>query len=422
MLLFMASVVDAKSVVKYSGIDSLAFRTHFYMDVYDDTNQERLTKGKAGWSSFDVEVIGGDFSKGVVRFSRNLVYQNKDMVVVKLKHHYGKLISTDSIEVPSLRSIRLNYKVAPGNAGEYLPLEIKGITQEGTLQTTEKPGELSWDDFLLTCRGDTVNPRYFFIPFHTDLPRQLAVKATFLHDTSINHTLQIPVTYSDSLYFDFNGAKGRRGANGKPGDPNSLYNRDGGRGENGGEGHDPIGLNVVIIPLESENGDLLKVLMISDSFQHFFFLHPDSGRVFIELNGGMGGRGGNGGNGATGLETARQVKLHKGGDGGNGGHGGNGGNGGKMYLITNKQGQAYAQNFYVSNDGGKGGLGGFGGQGGKSYLRENMGFFERIFFSKKGEDGEIGSRGYNGYASENPILWLIDDEELLDLLLDSETW
>lgn len=418
----VSPIVKAQTIAKYRGLDSLAYNSFFFIDVFDADKNTYLTKGKDGWTAFDVEIVGGHFSKGVVHFKRTNVYANKDVVVVKLKHHYGKLIKTDTIAVPRPQSIRLNYLSAPGNAGEFLPLEIKSLTENGKVQSTSNPSQLSWNDFVLTCRKDTLNPKFFFIPWYPDAPAQLDLKLSFLADTNIQHVLKLPVKYSDTLTFNFSGEIGEPGYFGRNGGSLSTSNRDGEPGINGAKGATPAGLNVVLIPLESDFGDLLKILFISDSFKHIVLLNADSGQVYIQMNGGQGGRGGNAGNGANGQTGMKNARLNYGGDGGRGGFGGDGGNGGEMFLVTNKQGEQYSGVVQLMNAGGKGGLGGFGGSGGKSYPRDGAGFFERKFFKHKGIDGSMGSRGYNGNSGPNPILWIVNDDELLQLMLDSETW
>ncbi|MGB0432603.1 MAG: hypothetical protein ACPGLV_19150, partial [Bacteroidia bacterium] len=65
---------------------------------------------------------------------------------------------------------------------------------------------------------------------------------------------------------------------------------------------------------------------------------------------------------------------------------------------------------------------GFGGKGGKTVIRDNAGFFEKQIIGTDGADGYMGNIGVDGNGGTGPILWLVKDDEILDLLLESETW
>jgi hypothetical protein len=303
-----------------------------------------------------------------------------------------------------------------------LKLDLGALYSNGRSAKRSSDAGLDWNLFTLTCRGDTFNPEFFFVPYFADSPNAVYVKATYNYDSTVNHGFVLNCTYSDTLEFDFSGADGERGKNGRDALRQTYSDANGGWGWNGGDGEDAPNLNMVLIPLEAGKQELLKVLLLSENYQHYFFIDPTKSKIKVDLDGGRGGLGGNGGNGADGTPNATSNRQTQGGNGGRGGSGGNGGNGGELKVITSQAGKEYAKVVLVKNDGGKGGLAGFGGKGGITYIRKNAGFFERKVYGNNGEDGAMGNLGFDGSGGPGPILWLVDDSEILNLLLESETW
>lgn len=417
-----AGHVSAQYKLEAKETDSAMYTGAFSLQVRDTVQDRLVAYGSRGWSSFEVLPDVGSFDNGQIFFDRGQVYRNGNSIMVTLKYR-DQIQKPVKVKLASLKAFRLNYEEQPGNAGERLSLDIRILMSDNAVQKASSPRGYSWDDFILTCREDTFsNPNYFFIPQYADSPEVLYIKAAFRWDTSYFHYLPIDVSYSDTLNFDFSGAHGKRGKVGKEGQSDKEYYRNGGYGNFGQAGGNGMNINVVLIPLESDQGDMVKLLFISDTFNHVLIIDPKRNHVHLNLNGGNGGRGGNGGKGADGLENSNNSRLTKGGDGGNGGSGGDGGSGGEMHLVTNTSGREYANLITIDNDGGKGGLGGFGGRPGTTVIRASAGFFEKKLRGSEGYEGEMGYTGIDGTSGMRPILWLVDDEEILKLLLESESW
>ncbi|MBI1185026.1 hypothetical protein GC194_12190 [bacterium] len=343
---------------------------------------------------------------------------------IVIKSLNDKELLNEEVAIPQPEEIRLSYTVTPGYVGELLPLQVGCIFSNGRVGTTTTYTDITWQMFTLTCRGDTLDPHFLFFPYYVDSPEFLQFTATFNGDTSVNHSLFLNCFYSDTLTFDFSGADGLPGKNGANGHDELAYYRNGRWGQNGEDGLHGTNLNVVLIPLQAEEGEkeMLKILFISDTFHHVLLINPDKALIRINLSGGDGGKGGDGGRGANGSENAENSKMARGGDGGSGGNGGQGGTGGEMYLITNAAGKSYAHLVQVVNSGGHGGAPGAGGKGGQTYVRVNAGFFEKMVNGSNGENGIPGKAGMDGYDGVRPVLWLVDDSELLQLLQESEGW
>lgn len=426
LLLWCAVFCSAEAMAQYKlevkELDSALFEGRFALEVRDTVQNRVVAAGYRGWSNFQVLTSSGVFDDGYVTFNRGEVYSNGNKVKITLKYQ-EKEQNSKMVKLPALKAFRLNYVDLPGNAGERLKLDVKILLNDDKVQSATHPRGYSWDDFLLTCRNDTFNnPKFFFIPQYVDSPEVLYLKATFRWDTSYFHYLPIDIHYADTLQFDFSGNDGRNGKTGKNGRSDQEYYRNGSYGSFGRIGENGMNVNVVLIPLESDMGDMIKLLFISDTFNHVLIIDPKRNHVILDISGGNGGRGGNGGNGANGIENSNNPRLTKGGDGGNGGNGGDGGTGGDMQLVTNQAGKEFAELITVKYDAGKAGLGGFGGAPGKTVIRPSAGFFEKKLRGSEGYEGDIGYTGLDGQSGMRPILWLVDDEEILALMLESETW
>ena len=419
--LFLAPIaLFAQYGLKTAGLDSAHKYAEFKIQVVEEGSEKTLAYDNRGWKSFDVKVTPGTFANGVVQFDRSKVYKNDNTILVEVGGPNGEV--KKEFTIASLRAFRLNYLSSPGNAGEQLDIDIKALLDDNSVQSVRNKFGFQWDDFYVTCRTDTFrNPDYFFIPQYADSPDVIYLKATFKADTSYFHYLPIDVTYSDTISLDFSGKPGKKGPSGKNGDPESEYFRNGSYGDFGERGGDGMNINIALIPLESDKGDLVKLLLIADTFNHVLILDPTKNHIAINLNGGNGGRGGNGGDGANGLENTNSKRLSQGGNGGDGGNGGAGGNGGELHVVTNMAGKEYIRLIKVTNTGGKGGVGGFGGSGGSSAHRDGAGFLEKAIRGD-GVEGDIGYEGYDGYSGVRPILVLVDDDVLLNLMLESESW
>lgn len=424
-LLVFSANAKAQYSLKYEMNDSLECFKSFYVNVYNDSTKEieAQSQTSTNWWKFKLLVENGDYKPfGEIEIDHEKVYANNDAVVITLTNYLGDTLTIDSVKIPKLQVVRLNYLQEIPSVGERLLLDIGTLYSNGAAFKTLSETALNWNYFTITCRDDTFNPYYFFIPYYPDSPQYLPLIATYNNDTSIKHGFYLECKYADTLKFDFSGVDGAIGRKGKDGKLTSAFYKDGRWGMAGVDGGDAMNLNLAIIPLESEESTLLKVVFIGNDFNHYVFLNPEKGKVKIDLTGGNGGRGGNGGNGASGNINAKRNSEAQGGDGADGGNGGNGGNGGELRVVTNKAGQEYANLIVLNNDAGKGGLGGFGGIGGQTYVRENAGFFEKKLLGKNGLDGEIGNVGMQGYSGPGPVLWLVDDAELLKVLMETEIW
>jgi hypothetical protein len=411
--------------LKYLYADSLERYNVFWINIIETSTGRTIAEADydVNWYKFTVDVNHGQHSgNGQIIFDRQKVYENDNKLVLTLTNYLKDTLARDTLVVPDPRVIRLNYLHEFPNVNERLKLDLGALYSNGRSAKTSTDAGLDWNLFTLTCRGDTFNPEFFFVPYFADSPNAVYVKATYNYDSTVNHGFVLNCTYSDTLEFDFSGADGERGKNGRDALRQTYSDANGGWGWNGGDGEDAPNLNMVLIPLEAGKQELLKVLLLSENYQHYFFIDPTKSKIKVDLDGGRGGLGGNGGNGADGTPNATSNRQTQGGNGGRGGSGGNGGNGGELKVITSQAGKEYAKVVLVKNDGGKGGLAGFGGKGGITYIRKNAGFFERKVYGNNGEDGAMGNLGFDGSGGPGPILWLVDDSEILNLLLESETW
>ncbi|MGB0432546.1 MAG: aminotransferase class V-fold PLP-dependent enzyme, partial [Bacteroidia bacterium] len=287
LLLFLAFSLKAQYSFQCISIDSLEKYNSFYTHIIANSNQLIVAEAgyTANWFRFKIDVNHGKhLGSGQIYFDRHKVYENNNELIITLSNYLGDVLDADTIIVPKPQTIRLNYLHDFPNVNERLKLDLGCIFNNGhAARVSQDPGFI-WNDFTLTCRGDTFNPEFFFVPYFADSPEYVYVKATFNYDTSIWHGFNIPCTYSDTLHFDFSGTDGENGRNGQHGNSENAYGYDGDFGTNGGNGSDAINLNLVIIPLESENEVLLKVLLLSDWYQHYFFINPNKGKIKVDFD------------------------------------------------------------------------------------------------------------------------------------------
>jgi hypothetical protein len=398
--------------------DSLIYKPYFFVDVPDTVSQHTVTAKGNAWRGYSLEVTGGNLdSAGRVWIDWPQAYLQGGFVGLSLLGPNNEILDEKQVKIPKPERIRINYLQPPGGVGERFPLELVCQFADGQVGRTP---QLPWSLFTLTCRGDTLDTSYFFIPMYADSPEVLWLEATMMGDTSLYHALAVPCNYQDTIHIDLKGAAGLHGKHGNNGKPGQEWDRHGKNGHDGGDGADGLDVNLVLMPLVSGNDTVFKAVCMASEFVHTVFLRPGQGLLRVTVSGGPGGNGGNGGAGAPGNPDAHQQAGAAGGDGGMGGYGGNGGYGGKVKIITNTVGKDYLTMIEIDRAGAKGGSGGLGGAPGIHHVRKNAGFLEKWLKGKAVRTGKPGSDGYDGLDGPTPELWLVDDAELLRILLDLE--
>lgn len=175
---------------------------------------------------------------------------------------------------------------------------------------------------------------------------------------------------------------------------NLNFTYDGAAGKSGEMGEPGQDVKVII----KESGDFYNVMILANSGMTEFYLVRASAPVVISARGGAGGRGPAGLPGRPGMISAYGGEIN-GAPGGPGGPGGDGGNGGTV-TVESVDGD-FSQMIKAHVEGGPGGRGGPGGPGGRAGYRDEGVFGDPVrTYRLNGIDGPQGPDGSPGNPGE----------------------
>lgn len=304
--------------------------------------------------------------------------------------------------VSQVRSLELDYNPASElNVGNSFEGHINAILTGGERVevTTNRKMEFRSED--IRQFGNQFHIVKTPISFNDDLLKYTIV----ISDKHETFTMKdsIPMNYRGSLSIRLTGVDGSTGSTPKDKGSTWLF-RNGKTGEKGENGSNATNGHDLIVHIWSETG--MYFIHVEDTTLHQVFRYKTdgTGRLEINVSGGIGGNAGKGGAGGKGKDGEKddEGKTKRPGDGGVGGDGGNGGDGGaggSLRVILHPNAADITSRLNLISFGGEGGDGGRGGEGGKP--GEPLEGQQAGAYGANGRQGFHGRKGLDGSISSD---------------------
>ena len=373
----------------------------------DSTATKGFLKGDQGWSKYKVEVQGGTFSNGKIRFAKSSQYLKGDSLTVSIytrKWFLGgkdKWLLTKKIPYDYEDSISILTTGNIGRApGDHVQFGIRTWYDNHQFADRWASKKKQLKDFVFGFDGTHLSKSKGDLTIEVDPEKirndQVRLTAALSKDSAIRDTLKIMLDYVAAYQCKIASA---------------------------GNGHD-LQVNADVYDDSLIHAKLLRI-DVKDSLakkSYHYRVNTNGGSITISSRGADGSAGRDGFDGLPGTpgtdgtvsvdvetttnpdgttSTTTNTTQGPGSDGGAGGNGedgedgGNGGNGGNIYIHYTPAVALYLALIKVASipgNGGSGGRGGNGGSGGAGGSGNPSGI--------NGSDGMSGRSGFDGTAGQ----------------------